>query len=125
MIDKEKSTKNVQNIRIIPDSWIIFWIIINDKNNCFPSNKNIRNINDNNKQNKNTYNKTNNARKSNDQKQILSKTLRDFNKRPAISLIKFFTNIYEIDVMNSFKDSFMINVCLNIIILIRNKKDLY
>ena len=73
---------------------IYFNNYINDKNNCFPSNKNIRNINDNNKQNNNTYNRTNNARKSNDQKQILSKTLRDFNKRPAISKNEKSKDIY-------------------------------
>ena len=76
LIDKEKSTKNVQNIRNNSP----FLDYINESNNY------------------------------------------DF---ILLSLIKFFSTIFEIDVMNSFKDSFMINVCLNIVILIRNKKDLY
>ena len=76
LIDKEKSTKNVQNIR---------------NNSPF-----LDYINESNKY--------------------------DF---ILLSLIKFFSTIFEIDVMNSFKDLFMINICLNILILIRNKKDLY
>ena len=84
-LQKFNSNNNISNNNNILNN-VYFNNYINDKNHYLPNNKNIRNISDNQKpNNNNTYNKSNNAKKNNEQKHLLSKTLRDFNKRPAIA----------------------------------------
>ena len=62
---------------------IYFNNFINEKNQQYPNNKNLKNNNLGNNQNNNS-NTNNNTKKSREQQQLFSKTLREFNKRPAI-----------------------------------------